>query len=163
MNSCLYECDVMHHRLEPKVNQFRYRIFMFSLDLDEIDSLRIPFLSRNRWNLYEFRDRDHLTIEGLETKSVKENVIGYLALNGIQFPPGGRIRRGPPRSCTRHPSGGTSVQMRAESGLSDPQHRETPSDTPVGRESMKGGERQRSLGTGSGHGTGSCLGILARP
>ncbi len=92
MNSCLYECDVMHHRLEPKVNQFRYRIFMFSLDLDEIDSLRIPFLSRNRWNLYEFRDRDHLTIEGLETKSVKENVIGYLALNGIQFPPGGRIQ-----------------------------------------------------------------------
>ena len=92
MNSCLYECDVMHHRLEPKVNQFRYRIFMFSLDLDEIDSLRIPLFSRNRWNLDEFRDRDHLTIAGFETKSLKENVIGYLAQNGIQFPPSGRIQ-----------------------------------------------------------------------
>ncbi len=39
MNSCLYECDVMHHRLSPKEHRFQYRIFFFSLDLDEIDAL----------------------------------------------------------------------------------------------------------------------------
>ena len=37
LRSALYECDVMHHRLEPKEHHFRYRIFMFALDLDEID------------------------------------------------------------------------------------------------------------------------------
>ncbi len=91
MNSCLYECNVMHHRLEPKVHQFNYRIFMFALDLDEIDSLRLPIFSRNRWNFYEFRDRDHLTLAGHETESVKENIVAYLAQNGVQFPAGGRI------------------------------------------------------------------------
>ena len=92
MNSCLYECSVMHHRLEPKEHQFRYRIFMFALDLDELDSLRIPFLSHNRRNIYEFRDRDHLTLAGCEMKSVKENITAYLAQNGVQFPAGGRIQ-----------------------------------------------------------------------
>jgi uncharacterized protein len=93
MNSCLYECSVMHHRLEPKEHHFRYRIFMFALDLDEVDALaqRIPLFSRNRWNLYTFRDRDHLTLAGGETQSTKENLIAYLAQNGVQFPAGGRI------------------------------------------------------------------------
>jgi len=81
MNSCLYECSVMHHRLEPKEHHFRYRIFMFALDLDEVDALarRIPLFSRNRWNLYTFRDRDHLTLPGGETKSTRENLNEYLA------------------------------------------------------------------------------------
>ena len=93
MNSCLYECSVMHHRLEPKEHHFQYRIFMFALDLDEVDALakRLPFFSLNRWNLYTFRDRDHLTLSGGETKSLKENIVAYLAQNGIQFPADGRI------------------------------------------------------------------------
>src|SRR5476651_2269022 len=90
MNSCLYECDVMHHRLSPKDNRFRYRIFLFALDLDEIDALaaRIRIFSRNRWNLYTFRDSDHLSVV---PGSIKENVIAYLATQGMEFPAGGRI------------------------------------------------------------------------
>ena len=93
MNSCIYECNVMHHRLEPKEHHFSYRIFMFALDLDEVETLskRLPFFSLNRWNLYTFRDRDHLTLPGGETKSVKENLIAYLEGNGIRLPEGGRI------------------------------------------------------------------------
>ena len=62
MNSCLYECSVMHHRLAPKEHHFRYRIFMFYLDLDELDEVgrRTRWFSRNRFNLYSFRDADHL-------------------------------------------------------------------------------------------------------
>jgi uncharacterized protein len=62
---------------------------MFQLDLDEIDNLcaRIPFFSRNRWNLFEFRDADHLADA---RRSVKENLVAYLAESGIAFPPGGR-------------------------------------------------------------------------
>jgi len=83
----------MHHRLAPTVHHFRYRIFMFALDLDEIDALaaRIPVFGRNRANVYAFRDRDHLTLPGLENASVKENVIAWLAGQGIDFPAGGRI------------------------------------------------------------------------
>jgi DUF1365 family protein len=91
MNSCLYECSVMHLRLEPKVNKFRYRIFMFALDLDELDSLRVPGFSRNRWNLYTFRDRDHLTLPGLETASLRENLSAWVENHGIRLPVGGRI------------------------------------------------------------------------
>ncbi len=90
MNSCLYECDVMHHRLEPKENHFRYRIFMCAFDLDEIDALaaRIPFFSRNRWNLYTFRDSDHLP---LGRATVKENLAEFLQQHGIRLPADARI------------------------------------------------------------------------
>jgi DUF1365 family protein len=93
MNSCLYECEVMHHRLAPKEHHFRYRIFMMALDLDELDEVaaRIPIFGRNRANIYAFRDRDHLTLPGLEAANTKENLVAFLAQNGIQFPPNGRI------------------------------------------------------------------------
>jgi len=93
MNSCLYECHVMHHRLAPKEHRFRYRIFMFALDLDELDEVarRIPLFGHNRSNLYSFRDRDHLTLAGLEDRTVRENLVEFLARNGIQLPNNGRI------------------------------------------------------------------------
>jgi hypothetical protein len=83
----------MHHRLAPKEHRFQYRIFLFALDLDELDEVarRIPFFSRNRPNLYAFRDRDHLTLPGWEERSLRENLVEYLARNGIQFPADGRI------------------------------------------------------------------------
>lgn len=61
LNSCLYECSVMHHRLAPKEHHFEHRIFMFYLDLDELDAVadKVVLFSRNRGNLYSFRDDDH--------------------------------------------------------------------------------------------------------
>jgi len=93
MNSCLYECSVMHHRLEPKEHRFRYRIFLFALDLDELDEIagKIPFFSRNRWNLYTFCDRDHLTLAGGEAASTRENLVRYLEGHGISLPARARI------------------------------------------------------------------------
>lgn len=78
--TCLYECGVMHRRLSPKVHQFNYNIFLCCLDLDEIDATaaRVRFFSHNRWNLYNFRDRDHLTLPGLEQASVKENILTWI-------------------------------------------------------------------------------------
>ena len=90
MNSCLYECSVYHKRLRPKVREFRYRIFMFAIDLDEVDAIarKIPLFSRNRWNCYTFNDGDHLNL-GRET--LKENIIAYAEAEGASFPEGGRI------------------------------------------------------------------------
>ncbi len=52
----------MHHRLTPKEHHFRYGIFLFCLDLDELDALstRLRIFSHNRPNLYRFNDTDHL-------------------------------------------------------------------------------------------------------
>jgi len=62
LNSCLYECSVMHHRLAPKEHHFSHNIFMFYLDLDEVDHIarKTLLFSHNRFNFYTFRDTDHL-------------------------------------------------------------------------------------------------------
>ena len=90
MNSCLYKARVMHHRLTPKVHSFHYDIFMFYLDLDEIDSLsnRLKFMSRNRFNLFNFRDKDHLQLprENPDTsKNTREHITAYLQSNGADI------------------------------------------------------------------------------
>jgi len=90
MNSCLYKARVMHNRLAPKVHRFHYDVFMFYLDLDEIDTLhkRIKFMSRNRFNLFNFRDRDHLQLprEKPDTsKNIKQHITDYLLANGVDI------------------------------------------------------------------------------
>lgn len=82
MNSCLYDVDLLHCRLEPKLHRFRNHIFMFYLDLDEIDSLAksLKFFSRNCFNLYQFRDADHLNFSKL---NVKENLREFLKQKGV--------------------------------------------------------------------------------
>lgn len=87
MRSSLYNCHVFHRRFAPKVYGFTSRIFMWHLDLDEIDAIcrKIPFVSRNRFNLYSFRDDDHLY---LGKSTLKENVTAYLEREGIETRPG---------------------------------------------------------------------------
>ncbi len=91
MNSCLYECAVMHQRLAPRQHRFEYGIFMFYLDLDELDetSSRVLGFGHNRWNAYSFNDNDHF-LGG--TGTAKERLVRYLAENGIAFPEGGSVR-----------------------------------------------------------------------
>lgn len=62
MNSRLYECSVLHARLQPTPHRFVYRLFLLAIDLDEIDEIdrRLRLLSVNRSNLYSFRESDHL-------------------------------------------------------------------------------------------------------
>ncbi len=87
MRSCVYECAVSHERFSPKPHRFRYAAFMFCLDLDEIDDVvkRIPFLSRNRFNLYSFHDRDH--ISGA-SGGLRDDLRTLLDQNGIPEPVG---------------------------------------------------------------------------
>lgn len=67
MTSALYECRIEHERYAPTRHRFGYNVFFFSLDLAEIDAVvaRIPWMSRNRFNLYSFHDRDHVDIRDL--------------------------------------------------------------------------------------------------
>ncbi len=91
MNSCLYECSVMHHRFSPKVHHFEHRIFMFYLDLDELDTVAQQniLFSRNRRNIYSFRDDDH---EPAGQNPLKERILNFLWQNGIYLGAGGSVR-----------------------------------------------------------------------
>jgi DUF1365 family protein len=90
VNSCLYKAKVMHHRLAPKVHSFHYNVFLFYLDLDEIDLLgkRLKFMSRNRFNLFNFRDMDHLQLPREKpdpSKNVRQHITAYLEQNGVNI------------------------------------------------------------------------------
>lgn len=107
LRSCLYECSVMHHRLSPQVHRFRHGIFMLGLDLDELDALdsRLCTFSRNRWNLYTFRDDDHLQARSAERGTrnepaasaqsgiwnLKSEICHWLATQGVVLPADARI------------------------------------------------------------------------
>ena len=83
MNSRLYKCWVMHSRLSPVKHWFIYNTFMFYLDLDEIEifSKTLGLFSWNRFNIYNFRDTDHMQIGGT---TVKQNILKYLGEQGIK-------------------------------------------------------------------------------
>lgn len=102
VNSCLYECHVMHARLAPKAHRFSYRVFFFAFDLDELSSLdrRLKLFSFNRRNLYSFRECDYLpTGEPIHNGApagappsrahpLKQRVLAYLSARGVDLTDG---------------------------------------------------------------------------
>ncbi len=95
MTSCLYRCLIMHNRLEPKPHRFHYNVFMFYIDLDEVELLKKKFLllSHNRFNFFNFKDKEHLQLPAGNpdtTKSIKEHIIDHMQQNGIAWA-GGKI------------------------------------------------------------------------
>ncbi len=61
LQSCIYEGAVGHRRFAPVLHQFRFRLFLMYIDLEEL-----PNLFHNRWfwsarlpNIAWFRRRDH--------------------------------------------------------------------------------------------------------
>jgi len=83
LTSRIYECRVMHHRTSPKEHRFVHRIFMFCIDLDELNPLckHLSFLGHNRFNLYSFYDIDHLQ---KNDRSTKDKVLDYIRENGVK-------------------------------------------------------------------------------
>ena len=95
LQSALYKARVMHDRLEPKKHRFGYNVFLFYVDLDEIDLLakKFWFISRNRFNVFSFRDKEHLQLpidQPDTSKNVKEHIVEYLQENGVVYD-GGKI------------------------------------------------------------------------
>jgi uncharacterized protein len=86
MKSALYECTVMHRRLKPKAHEFIYRIFLFWLDLDELDAVaaKVPIFGVNKRNLYSFRDEDHFS---LGHATARANAIAFLRQCGERREP----------------------------------------------------------------------------
>lgn len=98
MNSCLYECQVLHARFAPKTHRFAYRIFLFAIDLDEVNSLhrQLRLFSAERRNLYAFRSADYLPADepllhssppapASATARLKSRVVAHLAAHGVNL------------------------------------------------------------------------------
>ncbi len=90
MNSCLYECSLMHHRFSPKTHHFQHDLFMFYLDLDELAEVpgRLWLFSKNRRNLYSFWETDH---EPAGPQALKGRIHEFLGQQGIATTPGSRV------------------------------------------------------------------------
>jgi len=94
LSSCLYECQVMHQRLAPRRYALHHALVMFYIDLDEIDTLahELRLFSRNHWNLYGFRDDDHMPGCGHSGASLKHRLGQYLASQGIEPASASRVK-----------------------------------------------------------------------
>ena len=93
---------MLHHRFAPRAHRFVYRLFLFAVDLDELESLhrRLRLFSVNRPNLYSLREGDYLpTPEPLHNASaavrpapagasLKARVAAYLAERGVDLADG---------------------------------------------------------------------------
>ena len=88
MNSCLYECEVMHRRLKPARKRFDYRIFMLSVDLAHLP--KVPFLGLNRFNLFSLHDRDHVDLG--RPGGIRANLLAWLEKQDMACPDDARIR-----------------------------------------------------------------------
>lgn len=86
MNSCLYECTVMHRRIAPKKHEFVYRIFLFLFDLEELPVIerRVPFFSVNTPNLYSLRDEDYFQFH---SRGIRQNLETFLSTQNLPVRP----------------------------------------------------------------------------
>lgn len=85
MNSCLYECHVMHKRLQPRPHEFVHRVFLFAIDLDELPAIarQNPLVGLDGEGLYSFRSEDHFQrVPG----DARENASAFLAAQGLPEP-----------------------------------------------------------------------------
>ena len=86
LQSCLYQGQVMHHRLDPVGHRFTYRVASLLIDLDELPRLTLRLLSHNRSNLFSVHDRD--LGDGTHSRLW---IDAELARRGISID-GGRVR-----------------------------------------------------------------------
>jgi hypothetical protein len=78
----LYPCRITHVRTRPIRRAFRYRSYLWLVDLDDLP--RVPVLLRP---FARFQARDHL---GDPDRSLRSNVVTFLARHGISLA-GGRV------------------------------------------------------------------------
>lgn len=88
LNSCLYEMTVMHERREPIVRRFDHKIFMFYLDLDEIEVLtqKVWLFGKDQHRIYNYLATDHIgdIRDYLRKQGVDDNVKHIRLLTNVR-------------------------------------------------------------------------------
>jgi hypothetical protein len=83
MKSHLLVGRVTHRRLRPFGYQLEHRVWQLALDLDELDLVdgRLRLLSRNRRNIVEVRDADHLPVPAFDLARDVRTVLAEAGLD----------------------------------------------------------------------------------
>jgi len=78
VRSRLYTGEVLHHRVRPKRNEFRYRIWWLFVDLAELDALdaRLRRFGHNRRATAVLRDADHGPRDGSPLRPWLDGLLG---------------------------------------------------------------------------------------
>jgi uncharacterized protein len=82
VTAALYPCEIVHVRARPVRRAFRYRSYLWLVDLDHLPRVPLPLRP-----LASFQARDHLSGTG---GSLRASVDAYLARHGIDLA-GGRV------------------------------------------------------------------------
>lgn len=87
MTSLIYQGEVTHARLSPVQHNFRYPVYFYGFDLDELPELarRNPLFGYNRLRPVAIHDRDYLT-PGNEP--IRDKLTKILLDSGIETAPG---------------------------------------------------------------------------
>jgi DUF1365 family protein len=82
VRSRIYRGTTVHARLAPVHHEFRYRIYWFGLDLDELDHLSgtVRGFGRNRFSLVGIRDEDYA---GPGAGSIRQRIVNKVSSHGI--------------------------------------------------------------------------------
>lgn len=85
---------VMHARHMPRENRFSYAMFTLCLPLSALESIRVPMLGINCFNLLSFHEKDHGRRDG---SSLKAWIGHILQSNGISEADGEVVLQAMPR------------------------------------------------------------------
>ena len=82
--SNLFKNIVIHHRLFPFNHRFKYSVFSFFIDYDELKLLdkNITFFSYNKFNFFSFHEQDH---GYRDNRSLKKFVESFLRKKNIYY------------------------------------------------------------------------------
>lgn len=81
MNSAIYWGETVHYRRSPKTHKFKYPLFSFALDLDELEEGFgcYPIFSHNRFGIFSLLDTDYVSTE---KKSIRLKIEEFLSKEG---------------------------------------------------------------------------------
>ncbi|MDP8246293.1 MAG: DUF1365 family protein [Candidatus Hinthialibacter antarcticus] len=82
MKSKIFHCQVMHARLHPMEHHFVYPLYMYALDLNELERLdnENPLFGYNRFRPVSIYDKDYLN---KEDGSIQTKLFTLLSLHGF--------------------------------------------------------------------------------
>ena len=85
IRSAIYTGEVVHQRFAPKPHRLSYHIFQTLFDLDSLDDdmKRTRLLSRNRFNLFGFYDRDHGPDQDDRHAPLRDRMAAMLRSKGL--------------------------------------------------------------------------------
>ena len=83
MISQIFNCSLQHTRFSPKKHYFKYKIYTYCLDLDELVSVnkKLPLFGYNCFRPTSIYDKDYLT---KDNTSIKKKVITFVKDAGVK-------------------------------------------------------------------------------